>query len=270
MPLDSSHYPPNRDSVKQEIAKEGVLPWPKFFGSSQNVSFGRLLEYTHRKKDSFFVRNLWWLLKKSWMNPREHSEDTPVGALFIHWIFTVFMILVTIHLAPLDAYNFLVGVYSYAVFGVFNFLVAAALLKLRLSSREKWHKKSKANPYISMFCATFFALGCAYPIVASWIPPMGAAAEAKPVVPWFTVVTTAWSIIAFGGVWYLGFLGYAARRLRKDKTEFKVERIADFEPDPQPDGPLVQVHETVYLAWVAKEVNRSDEERPSMSSRGSY
>jgi hypothetical protein len=94
----------------------------------------------------------------------------------------------------------------------------------------------------------------------------------KPVVSWFTVVTAAWSILAFGAVWYVGFLGYTARRLRKDKVEFKVERIAEFESesDPHPYRPLVQIHETVYLAWVAKEVNSTDEERPSISSRESF
>lgn len=59
-----------------------------------------------------------------WMHPREHSEETPVGALFLHWIFTVFMIIVTVQLTPLDAYGFLVGIYSYAVVSAFNFLVA--------------------------------------------------------------------------------------------------------------------------------------------------
>lgn len=204
------------------------------------------------------------------MDPREHSEDTPVGALFLHWFFTVFMILVTVHLAPLDAYNFLAGLYSYAVFAFFNFLVAIALLRLRFSSRERWRKKSKSTPFLSILAATIFVIGCAYPTVAMWVPPMGPYARAKTVISWYTVPTVAWSILGFGVVWYVGFLGYAARRLRKDKVEFKVEKIADFEPDPLPDGPLVQVHETVYLAWVAKEVNGPDEERPSISSRESF
>lgn len=256
--------------IKQEIAKEGVLPLYKFFGSSQNASFGRILEYAHRKKDSFIVRNLWWLLKMRWMDPREHSEETPVGALFLHWLFTVFMILVTARLAPLDAYNLLVGLYSYAVVAIFGFLVAVGMLKLRFSSREKWRKKSEANPFISITAASVFTIGCAYPVVASWVPPMGVYAKVKAVVPWFTVPAVSWSIVAFGVVWYVGFLGYAARRLRNDKLEFKVEKVADFIPDPSPDGPLVQVHETVYLAWAAKEVSSPEPARVSTSSRDSF
>jgi amino acid transporter len=256
--------------VKQEIAKEGVLPAYKFFGSSQNVSFGRLLEYAHRKKDSLLVRNMWWLLKMRWMDPHEHTQETPVGALFLHWFFTVVMILVTIHLAPLDAYNLLVGLYSYAVVAVFGLLVAVGVLKLRFSRREKWRKKSAANPFLSITAASFFVVGCAYPIVASWVPPMGQYSKLKPVVPWFTVPTVSWSMLAFGVIWYLGFLGFAAQRRRKEKVEFKVDRVADFVPDPSPDGPLVQVHETVYLAWVAKEVSSPDQARASISSRESF
>jgi amino acid transporter len=206
------------------------------------------------------------------MAPAEHSEDTPVGALFLHWVFTVFMILVTANLAPLDAYNFLAGVYSYAAFGVFNFLVAAALLKLRFSSQEKWAEKSKANPSISIIAATVFAIGCLYPVIATWVPPMGPYAQVKAAVSWFTVPTVAWSMLAFGAAWYVGFLCYAARRLRKDKVEFKVERIADFEHDPHPNGPLVEVYETVDLSWVAKETSydQSDEKRTSMSSHDDF
>ena len=49
---------------------------------------------------------------------------------------------------------------------------------------------------------------------------------------------------------------YASRRLRKDGVEFQVQKVPEFDRDPQPDGPPVQVGETVFLAWVAEEYNR--------------
>lgn len=255
--------------VKQEIAKEGILPWPRFFGSSKNLSLGRVLEYLHTKRHSFIVRKMWWLLKRSWLNPREHSEETPIGGLVLHWAVTVFMILVTMTLSPLDAYNFLAGVYSYAVFSFCNFLVACGLLKLRFSSRENWRNKSRVNPVVSAGTAFVFALGCAYPTFASWVPPMGSYANVVAVVPWYTQTTVAWCVIALGVLWYFGFLAYAARRFRKDKVVFTVIREADLEHDPPPF--LVQVRETVYLAWVAQEANNiSDEGRPEMSSCESF
>src|ERR1700744_3787111 len=34
--------------VKQEIAKEGLLPWPKFFGQNKDFSLGRFLRLAQR------------------------------------------------------------------------------------------------------------------------------------------------------------------------------------------------------------------------------
>jgi len=256
--------------IKQEIAKEGILPWYHFFGSSRNVSFGRILQYLHTKKDSLIVRQFWWLLRMRCMDPREHSEQSPVGALLLHWFFTVFMILVTSSLAPLDAYNLLVGVYSYAIVAIFGFLVAVGMLKLRFSSQQQWRKKSKASPFVSITVASFFAIGCGYPIVASWIPPRGVYATAETAYRWFTVPAVSWGALGLGVIWYLGFLGYAARRGLKDQTEFKVEKVADFIADPSPDGPLVQVHETVYSKWVGKENSGFNPARPSTPSGESW
>ncbi|OCK79263.1 high affinity methionine permease [Lepidopterella palustris CBS 459.81] len=255
--------------VKQEIAKEGILPWPKFFGSSQNLSIGRVLNWLHTKRQSFIVRRMWWLLKISWFDPREHSEETPVGALVLHWAVTVFMILVSSSLSPTDAYTFLAGLYSYTVFSFCNLLVACAVLKLRFSSRENWRKRSTANPFLSVATATVFAICCAYPTIASWVPPMGSYAKVVAVVPWYVQNTVAWCVIGLGVGWYFGFLAYAARKLRKDNVEFRVIREADWEYDPPPF--LVQVRETVYLAWVAKEAsNRSGEEMSARSSCESF
>ena len=246
------------------------MPWNKFFGSNQNLSFGRFLAWIQRS-ENFVSKNFAWLLQQPWMDPREHSQETPFGALFLHWTFTVVMILVTIHLSPTDAYNFLVNLYSYTIPAIFGCLVAIGMLKLRFSSREQWRKKSKEfKPFFSILAASVFAIASAYPIIASWVPPTGKFAASNLVVPWFTATTAAWSILGFGLVWYLGFNAYAARRLRKNNEEFRVERVPEFDRDPLPDGPPVQVHETVYLAWIAKEANNMEMEIESRSSCESF
>ncbi len=205
------------------------------------------------------------------MNPREHTQETPCGALFLHWAFTVVMILATIHLSPKDAYNFLVNLYSYTIPAVFGCLVAIGMLKLRFSSRERWREKSKEfNPFFSILAASVFAIASAYPIVASWVPPTGQFAASNLGVPWFTTTTVAWSILGFGLIWYLGFNAYAARRLRNCNEEFRVERVPEFDVDPPPNGGPVQVHETVYLAWIAKEANTMEMDINSRSSRESF
>jgi amino acid transporter len=69
--------------VKQEIAKEGILPFSQFF--AKNTSF-------RRRRTATAVAP-------------ETSEDTPVGALLLHWTFALLLILVSIPLVPNDAYK---------------------------------------------------------------------------------------------------------------------------------------------------------------------
>jgi hypothetical protein len=257
--------------VKQEIAKEGILPFAKFLGQSKNLSLGRILAWIQDDEHSFINKKFHWLLKQPWLHPREHSQETPFGALFLHWLFTIIMILATIQLAPTDAYSVLVNLYSYAVVAVFGLAIAIGMLKLRFSSREQWRQKSAFIPFFSILSAFIFAIGSAYPVVASWVPSNGDfAKQTKSAVAWFTTPTVAWSILTFGMVWYIGFNLYALRRARKEGVEFHVWKKVDFDRDPEPDGPLIQAHETVYMAWIAKENNDSVVEMASQRSRGSF
>ena len=265
---DESHFFANLSVVKQEIAKEGILPWAKFFGQTKNLSFGRFLTWIQNDKHSFINRKFHWLLSKAWLDPREHSRETPFGALFLHWSFTIIMILATIKLHPTDAYGFLVDVYSYTIVAVFGFAISVGMLKLRFSARARWRQKSEFNPFISITAAFLFGIGSAYPIIASWVPPTGKFARAKKVVvDWYTTPTVAWAILGFGMIWYIGFNLYAMRRARKDGVEFQVQKVPEFDRDPQPNGPPIQVHEKVYLAWVGQEFSHMPEmeEERSMS-----
>lgn len=193
------------------------------------------------------------------MDPKEHSQQTPFGALFLHWLFTIIMIVATIHLRPQDAYGVLVNLYSYTIVAIFGFAIAIGMLKLRFSSHEQWRIKSSFNHYASIISAFTFAVGSAYPIVASWVPPTGSfSKQTKLALPWFTTPTVAWSILGFGLVWYFGFLLIARRRLRKYGLEYHVEKEPNFENDPEPDGPPIQTHEKVCLRWMDKEYTRPE------------
>jgi hypothetical protein len=253
--------------VKQEIAKEGILPLAKFFGQSKNLSFGRFLSRIQRKDKSFAHRHLSWLLKQKWMDAREHNQEAPFGALCLHWTFTVVMILATISLTPTDAYNLLVSLYSYTIVAVFGCLLGFGILKLRFS-RRKWQKKSNANPFLSILAGFVFLIGSAYPVIASWVPPTGSFKKAR-VVPWFTTPVVGFCILGFGVIWYLGFNLYAMREKRKSGLVFHVQIEPHFVKDAV-DGLPVQVHETVYHKWSAKEANDSPGEAESRSSLESF
>ncbi|KAF2685996.1 amino acid transporter [Lentithecium fluviatile CBS 122367] len=257
--------------VKQEIAKEGILPWAKFFGQSKNLSFGRFLSWIQKDRDSMIGRNFYWLLKRSWMDPREHSQETPFGALFLHWAFTILMIAVTSNLKPTDAYTLLVDMYTYTIVSIFGFIVAVGMLRLRFSRGKRWQTKSPFRPAFSILSAFIFALGSGYPIIASWVPPSKEyTKKTQLAVDWFTTPVVAWSFLGLGVAWYQAFKIYAWRRARTGGVEFQVQKVPEFDRDPPPDGPPVQVHETVFLAWVAKENNSVDLEMESRRSMESF
>src|ERR1700753_3450339 len=118
------------------------------------------------------------------MSPAEHTQETPFGALTLHWLFTIIMITVTIELKPANAYVLLVNLYSYAVVCIFGILLSVGILRLRFSSLEQWRKKSPVSPIFSITAAALFFIGSAYPVVASWVPPSGKLATPGPVA-WF-------------------------------------------------------------------------------------
>ncbi len=51
---------------------------------------------------------------------------------------------------------------------------------------------------------------------------------------------------------------------KRNGTVFTVEKVPDLRRDP-PGGPVVQIHESVFLSWTAKEALGSDYEVPAMS-----
>jgi len=255
--------------VKQEIAKEGILPWAKFFGQSKNLSFGRLLLRIQKNDKSFANRHLGWLLKQRWLRPADHNQETPFGTLLLHWFFTMVMIVATISLKPANAYVLLVNMYSYTIVCVFGLLLSIGMLKLRFSRTQQWRKKSSANPFFSITAAAVFLIASAYPFIASWVPPTGKLATSGPV-PWYTTPTVAFCILGFGVLWYLGFNLYAARRAKNEGLEFRVEKVPEFDREGGSDGLPVQVHETVYMAWAAKEARNETTEVESRSSHESF
>jgi Amino acid permease len=259
----------NFDPVKQEISKEGILPWAKFFGQSKNLSFGRFLLRIQKNDSSFANRHLGWLLKQRWLRPADHNQETPFGALLLHWFFTMVMIVVTISLTPADAYSFLVNMYSYTIVCVFGLLLSIGMLKLRFSRTQQWRKKSSANPFFSITAAVVFFTASAYPFAADWVPPTGKLATKGPV-PWYTTPTVAFSVLGFGVLWYLVFNLYAARRAKNEGLEFRVEKVPEFDREGGSDGLPVQVHETVYMAWAAKEARNETMRVESRSSHESF
>ncbi|OAT03341.1 high affinity methionine permease [Blastomyces gilchristii SLH14081] len=239
--------------VKQEIAKEGILPFPKFFAKNRDFSFGRLLRWAHRRPT--LARLFGRILKSPWFAPEHHSEKTPVGALTLHFGSCLVLLMATYGVEPNNTYSLLSRVYTYAVHTFFGVLLAGGILYLRLNGKEGWRKKAVGiNPFLSLMSAIIYLFGSLFPVIVSWVEPSG---EFKRVytttIKWYLVPLLSWSAIAFGAVWWLGFIILGKRTEKRTGTVFTIQREPTFERDPPVDGPPIQVNETVYFAWVAKE-----------------
>jgi amino acid transporter len=174
--------------VKQEIAKEGILPFRRQLANS-------------KKSIVIPVRKLWHSKYETL------PEEVPVGALVLHFTMSILLILGTWHLTAPDTYSLLVDLYSYSIDANFGACVGFGLLSLRLFSKRGWAEHSRnsgfrISPYVSFIAAAIFGIMNLYPVIAMWIPPKVVAGLS---IPWYTTGVVGWSIIFCGFLWWVGF-----------------------------------------------------------------
>jgi amino acid transporter len=251
--------------IKQEIAKEGLLPWPKFFAQNHDFSLGRLLRWAQGKRSLSIFHNL---LKKRWLSPEQHSEKTPVGALILHFASCLVLIFATYGLTPDNAYNLLTGLAAYVLNAFFGMLLGAGILILRFTPSHDWRNRSKpVNHTLSILAAIVYLVGNLFPLITTWVPLSGSYKDLvsgkksqqnpvqttpKQVISWFVLPVVSWCVLGLGALWYLGFLGIAKRKASRAGLTFTVKKVPYFERDPPRTGPPFQDHETVYVAWVGE------------------
>src|SRR6478609_3225181 len=93
--------------VKQEIAKEGIIPYAKFFAQDGDISLGRLLNWF--KKRGMFSS----LLNTRWLSPEDHRERTPVGAFVLHLGSCFILIFATWGMNYFNSYTLLTSLSAY-------------------------------------------------------------------------------------------------------------------------------------------------------------
>jgi amino acid transporter len=174
--------------VKQEIAKEGILPFRRRLANS---------------KQSFVIP-----VRKLWHSKYETlPEEVPVGALVLHFTMSILLILGTWRLTAPDTYGLLVDLYSYTIDATFGACVGFGLLSLRLFSKRGWAQNSqnsgfRIKPFVSLIAAAIFGIANLYPVLAMWVPPK--VVVALPI-PWYTTGVVGWSIMFCGFLWWVGF-----------------------------------------------------------------
>lgn len=119
--------------VKQEIAKEGILPFSRYFARSSATPAAWIRNKLHRSDVDNSVL------------PR--SEETPAMALLLHWAFTMILIGCTSARAPAIAYQILISLYSYTLVVLVGILVACGLLYVRYDEGREWINPSDPTEF---------------------------------------------------------------------------------------------------------------------------
>ena len=238
--------------VKQEIAKEGVLPFSLFFANSTTTPWAR------------FRQRFWPSEKKKKKQPRYQPEQSPAAALFLHWMFSMVMIASTSSTTPDVAYTVLVWLYTYTVDVLIGFFVASGLLYLRyFGERKEWTANSGFKPWGGPTAAIIYTAVCAYLLAAAFVPPTSGSPFAKSTtgIEWYTVPTVGLGSLVLVFVYYLIFKHVYPPLLRGKKV-LVVEREAVIVHE---HGEYVQALEIVDASWEARPGPGSNDDAEMLS-----
>jgi hypothetical protein len=150
--------------IKQEIAKEGILPFPKFFAQNYDFSVGRLLS------KQFITRSLYRFIPVKWFAPENHRERTPVGAMILHFCSCLVLIVGTWGATAKQSYELFTSMPAYLINGIFGSLLSLGMLYLRFNPTAHWKKKSDMNPTLSIFAASIYLVLNLFFVICNWIP----------------------------------------------------------------------------------------------------
>ncbi|KAG9705755.1 hypothetical protein KCU86_g3754, partial [Aureobasidium melanogenum] len=237
--------------VKQEIAKEGILPWHRYIAKSYNVTneISRRFSRSSKEKDK----------------PDDStSAPTPAVALMMHFFFATILILSVSGVEnPQDRYVILSNFYSYVINAFFAVCLAVGILLMRLtpplkkllawhesdqSPPETWNSISSMNQWVSIIAALLMATSNAFPLVASWTNKGLSSSNGIPsrLVPGLGV-----GLLGLGATWWLCFSKILARGRTREVT-----RRPMFTESPQdPDHPEM-ICEIITSQWVEPNTTR--------------
>ena len=217
--------------VKQEIAKEGILPWSLFFATGR-ITPDAWLRKRFSKQTTQIESN-----RKSNRNRRESddAERTPMAALLLHWSMSVILIGITAFLSAATAYFVLVFLYSYVLVALVGFLVSSGLVYLYFSSSVSWHKDVPGGfrPWGGPTAAIIYSVVSLFLLVASFLKPADGSpfAYSTTNIQWYILPSIGISSLLWGVIWWLGM----QLDMRARKLTLVVKRIPYIEPVAEED-----------------------------------
>lgn len=212
--------------VKQEIAKEGILPWSLSLATSYPTPYGLFKKWRARG-------NL-----ADW-----EIEHAPTAAFILHWLTSILLVLLTLPVRdPRYAYSALVSLYTYAIIGVIGFWVSGGLLMLK-HQRERWGWKEpwrRYKPWPSPVHAIVYCAASGFMLIASFIPPTKGSPFHKDItgIDWYIIPAIGLSAPLWGVLYYGGFVLYQ----NHTGQQLVVTRQAYCEIDP--DSPSTSKQES--------------------------
>ncbi|KAM7186212.1 high-affinity methionine permease [Naviculisporaceae sp. PSN 640] len=281
--------------VKQEVAKEGVLPFSLFFASSYTFSL--------KPGQNFGFRRL---PPGSRAGYQMHSSRAPAAALGLHWTVTCILIVAVVFgtdkkgdgFDHVPAYYLFVTAYAYGLDIIWFSVIGMAMLCLRLWPGSRWRHKSPIPHWIGTTAALLFTVTNMFPLVCIWVadPAEKYLAKSEGVVPWFASQTTALCVVAASALYWVGFRFYLYQKRSKDGQELEVIRspvflrvtgsaaadnwsifgfgskkrkpaAAGLETGEEASGELVQIYEIVQLKWNLKGLRNMDQEEKRNAGR---
>lgn len=223
--------------VKQEIAKEGILPFSKLIARNYDALSRLTSCFRRRPSQKSLAANGW----------EGFHEKTPLGALLVHWFFSLLIICCTWGVTmPVSAYTIAFGIYSYTIDAFMAVCIGIGLLLLHSIPSKNWSQKSALNPIVSIIAATLFVTANLFPVIVLWVPPT---AEFKSNYSWWLIPVIAVVLLAFGVLYWCVFVGVVPRLGERRGKELRVERSPFFHTE---NGEPVQIAEVVAFDWVVK------------------
>ncbi|KAF7896513.1 hypothetical protein EAF00_006527 [Botryotinia globosa] len=242
--------------VKQEIAKEGILPFSLVFAKNVNI-----IEWATKK------------LKRSKQvgEPVEHPsqggitttperaefEPIPFPALVLHCAFSTILILASIRIPrSRDAYPLLVEIYTYPIDAMVAICLSFGMIWMRSRETDEWNTYSTTNRWFSLITAIIVFVANAFPVAALWIPESSSGSS----IPWYIVPTIGWTLVLAGFIYYAVFRFAVPLFLGGAVLEVKRDPVIGIDNE----GHFVQHGEMVYQKWSVPE----DEDIPYPNGHG--
>ncbi|KAK0754354.1 amino acid/polyamine transporter I [Schizothecium vesticola] len=207
--------------VKQEIAKEGILPHWMWFAESRDTLHAR---WSRRNQANANVDANADINANANANAaRASAEQAPYAATLLHWVFEVFLVLVVgLSLPPNKAYNFLTYIYTFVIVGILGFLTVCGLLYLKIDAwwypepralrppptttqrriGRGWNNKREWWPWLDPLPCVIAVLALGFLLFGAFAKPSNETSHDG--LEWWVKPLVGWCCLLAGGAWWAG------------------------------------------------------------------